>query len=105
MKLIRASELAGDREFFNVLHTTSNTQIAVMVLSPGQISGEYGTDHPQADQTLVVLEGGGCLKCEGNEYDLAPGDVVCIPAGAKHQVVGPNRTLNFYSPVAYPDEA
>ena len=75
-----------------------------MTLKEDQVSGEYGTDHPQSDQTIVVLEGGGSVTCEGQEVELAVGDLVNIPAGAKHQVVGPNRTLNIYSPVAYPEE-
>ncbi|MEZ0325593.1 MAG: cupin domain-containing protein [Fimbriimonas sp.] len=104
MKVLERKELAEGSEQFEVLHTTDRTQVALMVLKEGETSGEYGTDHPQADQTLVVLEGGGSIKCEGKTANLQPGDVVLIPAGAKHQVIGPNRTFNVYSPVAYPDE-
>jgi quercetin dioxygenase-like cupin family protein len=105
MKVIRSTQLAEGNDSFQVLHTTDRSQVALMVLAAGQTSGEYGTDHPQADQTLIVLEGGGRVRCEGDEIDLMPGDVVIIPAGAKHQVIGPNRTFSVYSPVAYPDEA
>jgi mannose-6-phosphate isomerase-like protein (cupin superfamily) len=104
MKVIEKRQLEEGQEQFEVLHTTDRTQVAVMVLKEGETSGEYGTDHPHADQTLIVLEGSGSIKCEGKSAELKPGDVVLIPAGAKHQVIGPNRTFNVYSPVAYPDD-
>jgi mannose-6-phosphate isomerase-like protein (cupin superfamily) len=102
--VIRSQELATERKFFEILLTSDRSQIAVMTLQAGQASGDYGTDHPNSDQILTVLEGGGKVRCEGEDKDLQPGDVVHIPAGAKHQVFGPNRTLNVYSPAAYPDE-
>ncbi len=105
MKVIRSEELASGHELFRILATTDRSQIGLMVLKEGDTSGEYGTDHPQADQTLMVLEGGGSVHCEGQEEILRPGDVVLIPAGAKHQILGPNRTLSVYAPVAYPEEA
>jgi quercetin dioxygenase-like cupin family protein len=103
LRRISAEELASRSEFFRVLETTENLQVGLMVLSEGETSGEYGTDHPQADQLIYVLEGGGSVKCEGQSTALAMGDVVLIPAGADHQVVGPNRTLNVYAPIAYPE--
>lgn len=105
LRRISAEELARRGEFFSVLETTENLQVGLMVLASGETSGEYGTDHPQADQLILVLEGGGSVRCEGSMIELGVGDVVLIPAGADHQVIGPNRTLNVYAPVAYPDEA
>lgn len=105
LRRISAEELASRGEFFSVLETTENLQAGLMVLANGQTSGEYGTDHPQADQLILVLEGGGSVKCEEESTELAAGDVVLIPAGSDHQVIGPNRTLNVYAPVAYPEDA
>lgn len=105
LRRISAEEFAHRGEFFSILETTDNLQVGLMVLGDGETSGEYGTDHPQADQLIMVLEGGGSVKCEGSTTELAPGDVVLIPAGADHQVIGPNRTLNVYAPIAYPEEA
>ncbi len=101
MRVIRVSEIARSGDLFKILHTTDLSQVAVMNLGPGQVSGKFGTDHPSADQTLVVLEGGGTLRVESREETLSVGDVAVIPAGAKHQVVGPSKTLNFYGPPAY----
>lgn len=106
MTLYSSDQISRIGGFFDVLQTTGRTQIAVMNLDDGQTSGEYGTDHPQADQILFVLEGQGVVRCEGEEKTVNAGDLVLIPAGAKHQVVGgPMRSLNVYGPVAYPDEA
>jgi mannose-6-phosphate isomerase-like protein (cupin superfamily) len=104
LRRFTAEELASHGEFFQVLETTDNLQVGLMILAPEETSGEFGTDHPQADQLLFVLEGGGSVRCEESSVDLEAGDVVLIPAGADHQVIGPNRTLSVYAPVAYPEE-
>lgn len=104
MKIIRSADINGASDFFQVLATTKKSQFAIMNLADNEVSGEFGTDHPQADQVLYVLEGSGSIKVEDQEEPLAPGDVVILPAGAKHQVRGPNKSINFYAPVAYPDE-
>ena len=109
MKLIRSAKLMSGSEFFDVRATTDRTQIATMVLQNGQVSGEFGTDHPDADQTFYVLEGTGQLVLESGDTELRVGDVGVIVAGTKHQFMGKSerafRTLNVYTPVAYPDEA
>jgi mannose-6-phosphate isomerase-like protein (cupin superfamily) len=104
MKVIRSEELVSTDGFFSVLHNTGHTQVALMTLGEAEVSGEYGTDHPDSDQVLIVLEGGGRVRCEGELQDLRPGDIVVIPAGAQHQISGPNRTLSVYGPPAYPEE-
>jgi mannose-6-phosphate isomerase-like protein (cupin superfamily) len=104
MRIVHADELRKADELFRVLETTDRAQVAVMVLGEGEVSGEFGTDHPQADQILFVMEGGGSLRVEDEEAELHTGDVAVIPAGKRHQVRGPNRTLHVYAPVAYPDE-
>jgi mannose-6-phosphate isomerase-like protein (cupin superfamily) len=104
MRHFSATQIASTEEFFQVLATTDRSQVAIMNLAAGQTSGEYGTDHPHADQVLLVLEGSGSVRCGDEERDLATGDLVVIPAGLPHQVAGgPMRSLNFYGPVAYPE--
>lgn len=98
--------LAGHDEFFEVLYTSPRSQVAIMVLRDGQESGEYGTDHPEADQSLLVLDGHCRVEIEGLVQTLAPGDFAFVPAGARHRLVGvgepPCRTINVYGPAAYP---
>ena len=109
MKLFRKADLDANKAFFKVLATTEKSQTALMNLEDKKTSGEYGTDHSHADQLIVVLAGSGLVRCEGAEVLLETGDVVLIPAGAKHQVEGKGpetmRSISFYGPVAYPDEA
>lgn len=57
---------------------------------------------------MVVLSGHGIGRGEGLEQELSEGDVVLVPAGEKHQFQGGEgglKTITFYGPVAYPDEA
>jgi mannose-6-phosphate isomerase-like protein (cupin superfamily) len=110
MELHKHSEITSkDDEFFKVFATTDKCQIALMRLLPDQKSGEYGSDHPQADQVLIVMEGRGRAKIEDRNVELEEGDVLVIKAGEKHQVVADGatslRTMNVYAPIAYPDES
>jgi len=103
MEVVRREKLAKNEIYFEVLQTSEKSQTAIMNLRPGETSGEYGTEHPQSDQILIVLEGNGRVTVEEDTREIEPGDVVFIPAGAKHKVYGPNKTLSIYSPKAYPD--
>jgi len=108
MHLWTTNFFVSHRAFFKVIANTAHTQVAVMNLKKGETSGEYGTDHPHADQTIVVMSGEGKAKVEGKARPLMPGDVLLIQAGEKHQIRGESdelfQTVNFYSPIAYPDE-
>lgn len=103
LDVVSREKLAKNESFFAVLQTGEKSQTALMNLKPGQTSGEYGTEHPESDQVMIVLEGHGRVMVEDETREIEPGDVVFIPAGAKHKVYGPNKSLNVYSPKAYPD--
>ncbi len=88
--------------------STSRSQFAIMALDEDQASGDFGSDHPQSDQYLLVLSGKGIARSDSGEQKLSSGDVILIPAGERHQIIGDKgglKSLNFYAPVAYPDEA
>ncbi len=109
MKIIGKDRIAGHSAFWTVVATTDKSQVALMTLAPGSVSGEYGTDHPDADQALYCVSGSGEIESEGVKRTFSEGDLILIPAGEKHQVRGgsgksPCVTLNFYGPPAYPDE-
>jgi mannose-6-phosphate isomerase-like protein (cupin superfamily) len=105
MKLITAADIAGRSEFFEELAHTEKSQVASMIIAPAKTSGEYGTDHPDSDQALIVLSGEAVVEVEGENVDLHRGDLCLIEAGEKHRVrntgLGTLRTLNVYSPKAY----
>jgi mannose-6-phosphate isomerase-like protein (cupin superfamily) len=110
MQIHKHSEItSADDAFFKVISTTDRCQVALMRLLPDKVSGAYGTEHPQADQVLIVMDGHGRAKIEGEEYEIEEGDVLVINAGEKHQIVADGavslRTMNIYAPVAYLDES
>jgi mannose-6-phosphate isomerase-like protein (cupin superfamily) len=107
MELHKRSEITSiDDEPFKVFSTTDKCQIAMMRLLPDETSGEYGSEHPQSEQVLIVLEGRGHAKVNDQTVELEEGDVLVIKAGEKHQILadgaGSLRTMNVYSPKAYP---
>ena len=54
---------ASHRSFFKVLHATRSAQAAMMVLQPGQATGEAPeNEHPWAEQWLFVISGAGRAK-------------------------------------------
>jgi quercetin dioxygenase-like cupin family protein len=105
----KLSELSQAKDFFKVLGNSDHMQVASMCLKKGEARGEYGTDHPGADQLIFVIAGLGEAKISGDNHELWPGDLILIEAGEEHQIRGkseePLQTINFYSPMAYPDEA
>lgn len=107
MKVWKATELRASNESFEVRHTTSKSQFATMILNPGEASGEFGNEHDQADQWLVVLEGEGEVRGESGTQTIAAGDVVLVPAPEEHQFrcTGDQalRTITFYAPPGYPE--
>lgn len=110
MELHKHSEITTESDdFFTVVSTTDKCQVALMRLLPDANSGDYGTDHPDADQVLIVMEGRGHAKIEDRTIELEEGDVLLIKAGEKHQIMADGasslRTMNVYSPVAYPEDA
>ena len=106
MRHISGDSVRECDQFFTVLYSTPHTQIATMVLEPGQESGELGTDHPQADQVLFLLQGQVQATVGDESFLMEEGDSVVIQAGERHQIVGAGdraaKTLNVYGPPAYP---
>lgn len=105
MKVVRQSDIASRNGDFEILTGTGKSQIASMVLKPGESSGEYGNEHAGSDQILLVLAGNADLTVNGEELRLTTGDVILIEAGEQHQVRCSGdttlRTLNVYAPPGY----
>ena len=91
---------------FAVLESTRLSQAAIMTLAAGERTGTpTASEHPQADQWLLVLSGTGEARGERERHRLAPGVLLVIPAGQGHEIhntgVEPMRSLNIYAPLAY----
>lgn len=105
MKLVTAADLAARFEFFEVLASSDQSQIASMIIGPTKTSGEFGTEHPQSDQILMILSGEASIRVGEETVALKAGDICLIEAGEPHQVRNSGltdlRTLNIYAPPAY----
>ncbi|HVY46304.1 MAG TPA: cupin domain-containing protein [Minicystis sp.] len=83
-----------------VLFTGARTQLAVMTIPVG---GDIGAElHANVEQIFVVVAGSGKLVLGGSERALAPGDVVVVTPGSRHDVVNdgtePLRLYTVYAP-------
>jgi mannose-6-phosphate isomerase-like protein (cupin superfamily) len=91
--------------WFEVLTTTDRSQVAMMRLAEGQVTGESEA-HPKSDQVLLVLDGCVTGTIGEEEVTVCTGEFVVIPAGMKHQFrnhgQGEAVTFNVYAGPAYP---
>jgi len=91
-------------DFRRVLWTGEHSQLVVMTIPP---DGEIGEEvHPDTDQILTFVSGVGEARIEGKKKPVAQGDLVCVPAGTKHNFVntGPNP-LVLYTVYGPPEHA
>jgi quercetin dioxygenase-like cupin family protein len=56
-------------------------------LEPGQ--SQAGHRHAVGDKLYYVLAGRGRIRVDADERAVAPGDLVCAPAGSDHAVDNP----------------
>ena len=83
--------------FRRVLYTGPHSQLVLMALRPSE---EIGTEtHLDNDQFFRFEAGQGKAIIDGNEYDVADGDAMVVPAGAEHNVinVSDNESLKLYT--------
>ena len=89
-----------------VLYTGKHTQLVLMSLKPGE---EIGLEtHPDNDQFFRFETGQGKCIVDGNEYLVGDGDVLIVPAGAKHNIVNTStaadlKLYTLYSPPHHKD--
>ena len=97
--------MKGKRSHWAVLGGTARTQVAVMVLGPGEASSLGMSVHPGEDQVLYVNVGELCAEIGGEQLSLTTGQCVIVPANTPHRFVNvgstPAYTLNIYAPPAY----
>ena len=90
---------------FRVAIDEKHAQAAEMTIAPGGREGGPDNRHRGADQWLFVVSGSGEARIEGRKLELAPGMLILIERGEKHEIcnIGTEalKTLNFYVPPAY----
>jgi mannose-6-phosphate isomerase-like protein (cupin superfamily) len=94
------------RSFFRVLTSSDSAQAAMMVLKPGQSTGEKQNEHPRAEQWVYVIAGTGRARVGRRSVRLSEGSLLLVEQNEEHQVENTGRkkplvTLNFYVPSAY----
>jgi mannose-6-phosphate isomerase-like protein (cupin superfamily) len=96
--LVRAKRNAFFRE---VVSTGPHAQVVVMSIPP---AGEIGEEvHNDVDQVLVFVEGEGIAVLEGERSPMAPGRLVHVPAGTRHNFVNEGSVdLKLYTVYAPP---
>jgi mannose-6-phosphate isomerase-like protein (cupin superfamily) len=92
-----------NNNFRKVLYTAKHLQLVMMSLKPGE---EIGAEiHKNSDQFFRFEGGSGKCIIDGNEYQVKDGDVIIVPAGAKHNVIntGSAKELKMYTIYAQPN--
>jgi mannose-6-phosphate isomerase-like protein (cupin superfamily) len=95
-----------NNNFREVLYTAIHSQLVLMNLKPKEDIGME--THPDNDQFFRFEAGVGKAIIDGNEYDLANGDAVIVPAGAEHNIINVSETedlklYTLYSPAHHKD--
>jgi mannose-6-phosphate isomerase-like protein (cupin superfamily) len=92
-------------DFRRVLWTGEHTQLVIMTIPPG---GEIGEEtHEDTDQILTFVSGTGEAIVADQTKPVAQGDLVAVPAGAKHNFrntgVNPLVLYTVYGPPEHAD--
>lgn len=88
-----------------VLYTAKHCQLVLMALKPGEEIGEE--IHTDNDQFFRFESGQGKAVIDGNEYNVADGDGLIVPTGAKHNIINTGNEIlklyTIYSPAHHKD--
>ena len=96
-----------NKNFRQVLYTSKHSQLVLMSLQPKE---DIGFEvHPDNDQFFRFEAGQGQVIIDGTEYQVADGDAVIVPAGARHNIVNTSATeplqlYTIYSPPHHQDQ-
>ena len=96
-----------NENFREVLYTAQHSQIVVMSLLPNE---EIGMEiHEIVDQFIRVEKGAGKAIIDGEEYQLADGVAISVPAGSKHNIINISsedtlKLYTIYSPAHHKDK-
>jgi mannose-6-phosphate isomerase-like protein (cupin superfamily) len=86
MSVFNIEDATEENRFFRrVVYTDELMQVVLMTLQTGQEIGEEV--HEGTSQFIRVEDGEGVAVLNGEEFDVMPGDAVCVPAGTLHNIV------------------
>jgi mannose-6-phosphate isomerase-like protein (cupin superfamily) len=85
--------------FRKVLFTAARSQLVIMSLLPGE---QIGSEVHEGDQLVYATKGHGIAVIGGREVPFDKGTILCIPAGAMHNVINredePLKLFTIYAP-------
>jgi len=99
-RIIEIKEAAKENSSFRkVLFTAAKSQVVLMSLLPGE---EIGSEAHESDQLLYNVKGEGVAVVNGVQEPFEKGAILCVPAGALHNVVNtgerPMKLFTIYAP-------
>jgi mannose-6-phosphate isomerase-like protein (cupin superfamily) len=77
-----------------------NQSLAEATLEPGRETIRHR--HPRSEEIYFFLAGGGAMEIEGDIREVAAGDAVLIPSGARHQITAGPEGARFLCSCAPP---
>lgn len=81
--------------FRKVLYTTTQSQLVLMSLLPGE---EIGEEIHDVDQFLRIEQGTGMAVLDGVPHPIEDGSAIVVPIGTKHNVVNTGKdSMKLYS--------
>ena len=93
-----------NENFRSVVLTNQHSQLVLMSLLPSE---EIGEEVHDVDQILFITQGSGQAILDGVSDEIKSGDIVNVPAGAKHNVInsdsGSMKLFTVYSPPEHED--
>lgn len=95
----------ANTDFRHVLYSGAHMQLVLMTLQAGE---DIGFEvHEDNDQFFRFEEGEGEVIINDTHYSVADGDVVIVPAGARHNISNTGSELlklyTIYSPAHHKD--
>jgi mannose-6-phosphate isomerase-like protein (cupin superfamily) len=84
-----------NKNFRKVLYTGKHCQLVLMSLKANEEIGEE--IHSENDQFFRFDAGSGKVIINESEYEVADGDAVIVPSGAKHNVIAGESGLKLYT--------
>lgn len=95
----------ANTNFRKVLYTAKSSQLVLMSILPNE---EIGEEIHDGDQFFRFEKGNGKAIIDGVAHEVHDGDVVIVPAGAKHNIINtsgsqPLKLYTLYCPPHHRD--
>lgn len=103
-RIIDVKKAAKENSFFRKeLFTAAKSQLVIMSLLPDE---EIGAETHDGDQVLYAVKGQGVAVINGTREPFEKGAIVCVPAGATHNVINTGTdSLKLFTVYAPPQHA